>query len=142
MDRELALSTCRTVVTFALHLKADTVNVLVVDDDLDLCTILSRFLERNGCQVHSASDALQALDVLDRCPISLVITDYQMPHMDGVRFTEALRADPRFRNLPVIMLTGHMTSELSDKSLRRGVAFALEKPVDFDRLLTLVRFAE
>ncbi|MFD2667170.1 response regulator [Halomonas halophila] len=58
------------------------VNILVVDDDLELCTMLSRFLEMHGFTVYSASDALQALDVLERNQVSMVITDYVMPHME------------------------------------------------------------
>ena len=117
-------------------------NILVVDDDLLLCTMLSRFLEENGYTVFSASDALQALDVLEREPVGLIITDYTMPHMDGLRFTEALKADPRLAAVPVLMMTAHPDPALPDRGLRKGVALMLEKPVDFDRLLTLVRFAE
>ena len=117
-------------------------NILVVDDDLELCRLLSRYLERQGYRVHSAGDALQALDVLAREQVGLVITDYMMPHMDGVSFTEQIRADPRYKNLPVIMMTAHPTDELSERGLRKGVAMMLAKPIDFERLLTLVRFAE
>jgi CheY-like chemotaxis protein len=118
------------------------VNILVVDDDLDLCTMLSRFLEKHGYKVHSASDALQALDILDRIPVGLVLTDYMMPHMDGIRFTETLRSDPRHKETPVILLTAFNSEELAERGMRKGVALTLEKPVDFERLLTLVRFAQ
>ena len=114
----------------------------MVDDDIDLCIMLSRFLEKHGYIVYSAQDALQALDVLARESIGMVITDYKMPHLDGVSFTEQLRADPRHASLPVLMISGELTDELGDRSLRKGVAMALPKPIDFDRLLTLVRFAE
>ncbi len=117
-------------------------DILVVDDDLDLCRLLSRYLEHQGYRVHSAGDALQALDVLERQRVGMVITDYGMPHMDGVSFTEHIRADPRYKDLPVIMMTAHPTDELSERSLRKGVAMMLAKPIDFDRLLTLVKFAE
>lgn len=118
------------------------VNILVVDDDVDLCTLLSRFLEKNGMRVHSAQDALQALDVLEREPIGMIITDYQMPHMDGVRFTEMVRQDPRFEKIQIILITGQPTDEVMDVGLKKGVAMALPKPIDFRQLLDLVRFAE
>ncbi|MCI0573060.1 MAG: response regulator [Myxococcaceae bacterium] len=117
-------------------------NILVVDDDLELCTLLSRFLEKHGYKVHSAGDALQALDILERFPIGLVLTDFMMPHMDGIHFTETLRSDPRHEQTPVILLTAFSSDELAERGMRRGVALTLEKPVDFDRLLTLVRFAQ
>jgi two-component system, chemotaxis family, chemotaxis protein CheY len=117
-------------------------NILVVDDDLSLCTGLSHFLERHGYTVYSASDALQALDVLERQAIGLIITDYLMPHVDGIRFTEMLKADPRFQSIPVLLITASMDVALTDKGLRKGVALTLQKPVDMGQLLNLVRFAE
>lgn len=102
--------------------------------------MLSRFLEKQGYTVFSAGDALQALDVMTREQVQMVITDYRMPHLDGISFTEQLRADPRYKDLPIIMITAH--PEFSDSGMRKGIAMTLEKPIDFDRLLTLIRFAE
>lgn len=117
-------------------------NILVVDDDIDLCTLLSRFLEKHGFTVYSAQDALQALDVLSRTRVGMVITDFHMPHMDGVRFTEALKQDPQLKDVPVIMVTATPDLDVHDQGMRKGVAMTLQKPIDFHRLLTLVRFAE
>lgn len=117
-------------------------NILVVDDDVDLCTMLSRFLEKNGFKVYSAQDALQALDVLDREQIQMLITDLNMPHMDGIQFTETLRQDPRYKDLPIILMTAQPSDEVVDRGLRKGIAMTLAKPIDFPRLLTLVRFAQ
>lgn len=116
--------------------------ILVVDDDVDLCTLLSRFLEKHGYRVHSAQDALQAVDILDRNAIGMVITDFNMPHVDGIRFTEQLRKDPRYASIPILMMSGELTEDLSDQGMRKGVAMTLAKPLDFDRLLSLVKFAE
>ena len=116
--------------------------ILVVDDDLELCTLLSRFLEKHGYKVHSAGDALQALDILERTRVGLIITDYMMPHMDGIHFTEVLKQDPRTRDVPVILVTAYLADEVTERSLRKGVALTLEKPIDFNRLLTLVKFSE
>ncbi len=117
-------------------------NILVVDDDVNLCSSLSLFLEGHGYTVFSAADALQALDVLERQPIGLVITDYMMPHVDGIRFTEMLKADPRFQSIPVLLITASPDAHVTDKGLRKGVALTLQKPVDVGQLLNLVRFAE
>jgi two-component system chemotaxis response regulator CheY len=121
---------------------ARPVNILVVDDDLELCTMLSRFLEMHGYTVYSAADALQALDILERNQVGMVITDYLMPHMDGIRFTEMLKAEPRFQAIPVLLMTGSQDEGITDKGLRKGVALTLHKPLDMGQLLTLVRFAE
>ncbi|MBX5480283.1 MAG: response regulator [Myxococcaceae bacterium] len=116
--------------------------ILVVDDDLDLCAMLSRFFEKHGFIVHSAGDALQALDILAREPIDFVIADLMMPHMDGITFLETLKQDSRYAHLPVVLLTAYPSEEILDKGMRKGAAFALPKPVDFERLLNLVRFAQ
>ena len=103
--------------------------------------MLSRFLEKHGYQVYSAGDALQGLDVLAREEIGLVITDLMMPHVDGIAFTEMLKQDERHKSLPVILVTAHPESRLVELGLRKGVALTLSKPIDFERLLNLVRFA-
>jgi two-component system, chemotaxis family, chemotaxis protein CheY len=118
------------------------VNILVVDDDIDLCTLLSRFLEKHGYEVYSAQDALQAVDILQREQIGIVLTDFNMPHVDGIRFTEQLRKDPRYAETPVIMMSGELSDDISDRGMRKGVAMTLAKPIDFERLLSLVKFAE
>ena len=117
-------------------------NILVVDDDTELCTMLSRFLEMHGYTVYSAADALQALDILERNQVGMVITDYLMPHVDGIHFTEMLKADPRWRHVPVLLMTGSTDDNVTDKGMRKGVALTLHKPLDMGQLLNLVRFAE
>ncbi len=117
--------------------------ILVVDDDSDLNRALSRFLEKQGYEVHSAGDALQALDVVARvADLGLVIADVMMPYLDGITFTEMLKADPRNKSLPIILFSAHPDDKKADLSLRKGAAFFLPKPIDFEKLLALVKFAE
>lgn len=104
--------------------------------------MLSRFFEKHGFVVHSAGDALQALDILGREPVDFVIADLMMPHMDGLSFLDTLKADPKLAHLPVVLLTAYPSEEVLDKGLRKGAAFALPKPIDFEHLLNLVRFAQ
>ena len=116
--------------------------ILVVDDDIELCKLLSRYLEKHGYQVTSAGDALQALDTLDREKVDFVITDLMMPMVDGLVFLQTLRADPRRKDLPVVFITAYPSDRKMEEALRKGAAFFLAKPIDFDRLLTIIRFAE
>lgn len=116
--------------------------ILVVDDDQTLNKTLSRYLETQGYEVRSAGDALQALDAVEREPVDLIIADATMPVLDGLAFLDLLKADPSRKNLPVILITAHPDDKKADLSLRKGAAFFLPKPVDFDRLLALVKFAE
>ncbi len=115
--------------------------VLIVDDDLDVCTLIARFLTKHGYVALTAPDAVQANEVLDREDIRLVITDLMMPHLDGIRFTEQIHSKPRYKDLPVILITAYPSDELADKGMRRGVALTLPKPIDLNRLLDLVGFA-
>jgi two-component system, chemotaxis family, chemotaxis protein CheY len=119
------------------------VKILIVDDDEELNRLLSRFLERNGYEVCSALDAAQALELLGRAPdVGLVITDLNMPHLDGLGLLERLRQDPLRRGVPVVVITAYADEAKADLSMRQGAAFFLPKPIDFEQLLTLVKFAE
>jgi two-component system, chemotaxis family, chemotaxis protein CheY len=116
-------------------------NILVVDDDRDPCEMLSQYFEHHGCTVYSAGDALQAMDALERHPVGMVLTDFQMPHLDGIAFTRMLKADARFRDIPVLMMSGLLDPGSSERGLRQGVAMVLRKPLELGQLLSLVRFA-
>jgi two-component system chemotaxis response regulator CheY len=119
------------------------VKILIVDDDPGLNRLLALFLQRNGCEVHSAGHAIEALELLERVPdIGMVITDFQMPHLDGIGFVQALREDPRRKDLPVVMITGYPNDQRAELSMRTGAAYFLPKPIDLDQLLALVKFAE
>lgn len=115
--------------------------ILLVDDDLELSRLIARFLGKNGFEVLTASDAVAAKIILEREPISLLITDLMMPHQDGISFVEDVRKHARYRQLPVILVTAYPADEIMDKGLRKGVAFTLPKPLDLKKLLDLVGFA-
>lgn len=117
-------------------------NILVVDDDRDVATLIQRFLQKQGYTVSIAEDGLQALVAIETGSFGLVITDLMMPHIDGITFTEKLKGNPATANIPVILITAWPSEEVADKGMRKGVALTLSKPIDFDRLLTLVKFAE
>jgi CheY-like chemotaxis protein len=107
-----------------------------------LGALLARFFEKHEMVVRAAGDALQAMDVLTRENFDFIITDLMMPHVDGLKFVETLKADPYYRNVPVILLTAYPSESVLDKGLRKGAAFALPKPIEFDRLLNLIRFSQ
>ncbi|MBX7100585.1 MAG: response regulator [Myxococcaceae bacterium] len=116
--------------------------ILVVDDDPALTELLGRFLSKNGFEVVTAPDALQALQLLESLPdVALVITDLMMPHLDGIGFTKKLHELPGKAALPVIMVTAWTSDELADKGMRQGVGMTISKPIDLQKLLTLVGFA-
>ena len=91
--------------------------VLVVDDALTVRELQRTILERAGYEVRVACDGIEALARLGEDPGDLVLTDVEMPRMDGFALTEAIRADPGLSNVPVLVLT----SKSSDLDRQRGL---------------------
>jgi CheY-like chemotaxis protein len=79
---------------------------LVVDDSMVIRHTVSRFLEERGYTVVSASNGLEALEILKRVKPSLVITDMQMPAMGGGELISALKDQPEMASIPILILTG------------------------------------
>lgn len=117
------------------------ISILVVDDDEATLHMISSFLRRNGYRVVAASNPMRALEVLRDEPVQLVITDWMMPYVDGIGFTEQAHALPGCADLPVILITAFGGAEVTEQGLRRGVALTLNKPLELHRLLDLVGFA-
>ncbi len=117
------------------------VNILIVDDDQAQALMLATFLGKHGYQCFTASDPVQGMQLLQRESVQLVITDLMMPHVDGISFTQQIHAVPRFKDLPVILITAYPSEELADKGMRKGVAMTLHKPLELNKLLDLVGFA-
>ncbi len=80
--------------------------ILVVDDEFLIADILVDALEEEGYQVLSASNGRKALVVLDRETPALVLTDFMMPLMNGLELAQAIKANPDWARIPVILLSG------------------------------------
>lgn len=117
------------------------ISILVVDDDEATLNLLGTFLRRNGYRVLTASNPVRGLELLEADEIQLVITDLMMPHVDGITFTQQIHQLGRYKDLPVIMITAFGSDTVLDKSMRRGVALTLAKPLQLAKLLDLVGFA-
>ena len=111
-------------------------SILVVDDDESIRELLRLHLSAAGYEVQVAADAIAAGYLVLRSPPDLIITDVQMPHMDGFEFVAALKADKTLPQIPVIFLTSVEEGDYRGKSL--GAVGYLTKPVRADYLLTLV----
>ncbi len=114
--------------------------VLAVDDDARNLFALSSVLESHGVRVLRAEDGRAALDLLDLHPEgALVLMDVMMPEMDGYETMRAVRADPRFRALPIVAITAKALKEDRDLCIEAGASDYLPKPVDPERLVQVVR---
>ena len=114
--------------------------VLLVDDDVRNIFALTSALEQRGAIVEIGRNGREALEKLDRVPdIDLVLMDVMMPEMDGLEATRRLRQDPRFAKLPVITITAKAMKDDQEQCLAAGASDYLAKPVDLDRLFSLMR---
>ncbi|HYP82061.1 response regulator [Variovorax sp.] len=114
--------------------------VLLVDDDVRNIFALTSALEQRGAAVEIGRNGREALEKLDQVPdIDLVLMDVMMPEMDGLEATRRLRADPRFAKLPVITVTAKAMKDDQEQCLAAGASDFLAKPVDLDRLFSLLR---
>jgi len=111
-------------------------SILIVDDDQSIRDLLRLHLSSAGYEVHVAEDAIAAGYMVLRAAPDLIITDINMPHMDGFEFIAALRADKAVPRIPVIFLTTVEDGDLRGKEL--GAVGYVTKPVRADRLLSLV----
>ncbi len=110
--------------------------VLVIDDDPTVHDLLQRFLSREGFRMVSATDGEEALRLAESLRPAVITLDVMMPGMDGWSFLAALKANPVFEDIPVIMLT-----IVDDKSTgyALGATDYLIKPIDWPRLSTILR---
>jgi CheY-like chemotaxis protein len=119
--------------------------ILVVEDDVRNVYSLANILEPRGATVQIARNGQEALDALaasdgeDSARIDLVLMDVMMPVMDGLEATRRLRLDQRWGKLPVIMLTAKAMPDDQERCLTAGANDYMAKPLDVDKLLSLVR---
>ena len=111
-------------------------SILVVDDDESIRELLRMHLNAAGYEVHVAADAIAAGYLVLRSPPDLIITDINMPHMDGFEFIAAVKADATLPRIPVIFLTSY--DEGDDRGKELGAVGYLTKPVRADKLLQIV----
>jgi len=105
---------------------------LVVDDSMLIRHTVCRFLEERGFSVESASNGEEALETLKRIRPDIIITDMQMPKMNGGEFITALKSQPATANIPVVIVAGRQSG--FDESEKRA-QFAIFKDIDIETQL-------
>jgi chemosensory pili system protein ChpA (sensor histidine kinase/response regulator) len=113
--------------------------VLVVDDSITVRRVTQRLLQREGYRVSMAADGLQALERLAEEVPAVVLSDIEMPRMDGFDLVRNIRGDHRLKHLPVVMITSRIAEKHRDHAKELGVDHYLGKPYSEEELLSLVK---
>ena len=114
--------------------------VLLVDDDVRNIFALTSALEQKGLRVEIGRNGFEAISKLDEVSdIDLVLMDIMMPGMDGLEATRRIRKDPRFQKLPIIAVTAKAMKDDQEQCMQAGTNDYLAKPIDLDRLFSLLR---
>ena len=127
--------------TAAAPRRKESLNILIVDDSVSVRRVVSSLIRSAGWQTLAAKDGIEALEViqsLTQLPDAILL-DIEMPRMDGYELTATLRANPSYRDIPIIMLTSRAGDKHRQKAMDLGVSGYLVKPYTDDVLLETVR---
>ena len=112
--------------------------ILIVEDNPQNRYLATFLLEKHGYELQVAEDGQQALAILEQAAPDLILMDMQLPRIDGYEATRRIKADARFRQIPVVALSAHSMPGDRAKAMRAGCDEFLPKPVDGDGLVALI----
>jgi chemosensory pili system protein ChpA (sensor histidine kinase/response regulator) len=115
--------------------------VLVVDDSLVVRRVMQKDLEADGLEVETATDGVHALEVLEKSTCDLALVDIEMPRMNGYELLQHLRDDPRYADLPVIIITSRSGEQHRQRAMELGADGYITKPYDIGQLDRMMRDA-
>jgi CheY-like chemotaxis protein len=111
--------------------------ILVVDDDLDMLVVLGELFQDEGAKVYSASNGQKALDVLSQHKVDFILSDIQMPVVDGVALLKQIRAQNK--EIPIVLLATGQSNLTVDSAISLGAAGLIYKPFEGLGLLNTVK---
>ena len=106
--------------------------ILLVDDSLSARMIVKQYLEIVGCQgaeFHEVNNGLKALETLKQTSVDLIVTDMNMPVMDGSQFLQRLKASPKLNQIPVIIISSAANTDNQERFMKFGANYVIGKPV-------------
>ena len=113
--------------------------ILAVDDSPSMREMLAAVLRDSGYQVVEAEDGVKALEVAKSSSIDVVLTDQNMPNMDGLSLVKNLRSLPAYKDTPIMMLTTESSAEMKQKGRDAGATGWMVKPFDPDKLTRMLK---
>jgi chemosensory pili system protein ChpA (sensor histidine kinase/response regulator) len=112
--------------------------VVVADDSISVRKFVGRMLEKAGYRVKLASDGLEASELVAQIGCHLVVTDLEMPRMNGYELMSHMRQDPTTRKIPILVVTSRAGAKHRDRAMKEGASAFLTKPVQEDQLIATV----
>ena len=122
-----------------ISITKDMPSILIVDDEQDLLDLLAYNLAKDGHEVQTAKNGIQALRALEQALPAAIILDLMMPHMDGLQLVKEIRSRSEWNHIPVLMLTARGSVEDRIKGLEMGADDYLSKPFSQKELLLRLR---
>jgi len=116
-----------------------TLTVLAVDDSRTMRNLIQKALSEAGFDVHVADDGIHGLETLETCYPDVIITDINMPRMDGFGFIEAVRSGEQCKSVPILTLTTESAPAMKERARNAGATGWIVKPFDKDKLVAAIR---
>ena len=116
-----------------------SLTVLTVDDSRTMRQMLQHALTQAGFSVIQAEDGVEGLEVLSRSSPDAIVTDINMPRMDGFGFIEEVRRQSDYRAIPILVLTTESDGEKKERARRAGATGWIVKPFDPEKLVNAIR---
>ena len=113
--------------------------LLVIDDDEEILKLMTRTLEKEGYDVHGASDGTEGLNIIEKTKVDVIITDIQMKGLNGIEVFQ--QAKKMYRDIEGIMVTGHKDQQLAIQAVRAGAIDYITKPINLDDLIFAIQKA-
>jgi CheY-like chemotaxis protein len=112
--------------------------VLIVEDNPDSREMLSFILRYEGYKVFTASDGSEGINQAKNASPDLIISDLEMPNIDGIEMVKTLRDLPEYEKVPILILSAYDNDSLN-QAIQVGATQAMRKPIEFDSLVSTVK---
>jgi signal transduction histidine kinase len=113
-------------------------HILIVDDDAETLQFIGMLLQEAGAKVSLARSGLEALDILDHADVDVLLSDLEMPNMDGYELARRVRESPKGRHMPAIAVSAHVRPDEAAAALSAGFDLHVAKPVEAPQLVTAI----
>lgn len=113
-------------------------HILLVEDHPQNRYLVTYLLESRGYEVETAVDGAEALEAVERRVPGLILMDMQLPLIDGYEATRRIKADERFKHIPLVAVTAHSMRGDQDKAIAAGCDMYVTKPINGEELIALV----